>query len=67
MQELVFNSTKRTVKLCFDFKSTILYQFDNVPTVRMIDGCYEVIQEENDKKYPVLRVPINNTNMIIEK
>lgn len=76
MQTLVFNTTKRTVEVFSDIsgsnsynqKDTPIYKFDNVPTVRvMMEGFYEVIQEEGTSKFPILRVPISNTNMIIEK
>ena len=67
MQELVFNTAKRTVELYVNSNQplSLLYQFSSVPTVKPIDGYYEVIQEENGIKYPVLRVPIANTNMVI--
>ncbi len=72
MQTLIFNTTDKTAKLykdihCATLKSDILYNFTNVPTVKVLDGHYEVMQEENNMKYPVLRVPISNTNMVIEK
>jgi hypothetical protein len=70
MQTLTFNTTTKNVKL--NDNSTILYVFDNVPTVKILEGYYEVIQENPDattetKRYPVARFPIANTNMIIEK
>jgi len=72
MQTLVFNTTDRTAKLysgvhCATLSSDLIYNFDNVPTVKVMDGHYEVMQEENNFKYPVLRVPIANTNMVIVK
>jgi len=72
MQTLVFNTTERKVKVYKDIHckyqtSDCIYEFENVPTVKVLDGFYEVMQEENNFKYPVLRVPISNTNMIIEK
>lgn len=73
MQALIFNSTERTVKLYKDvhvtdrLTSDLLYEFNNIPTVKVMDGCYEVMQEENSLRFPVLRVPIANTNMIIIK
>lgn len=75
MQTLVFNTTTRTVKL-YDGHSEnlssgqltqILYEFANIPTVRVSENYYEVVQEDNDNKYPILRVPISNTNMKIER
>jgi hypothetical protein len=70
MQTLVFNTTTKTVKL-IDSKTgmgAVLLEYDNIPTVKVLEGYYEVIQtDEFEKKYPILRVPISNTNMIISK
>lgn len=70
MQTLVFNTTTKTVKL-IDSKTgmgAVLLEYSNIPTVKVLEGFYEVIQsDEFEKKYPVLRVPISNTNMIINK
>jgi hypothetical protein len=44
--------------------------FTDIPTVRMSsDGYYEVMKRDelNDRNIPVLRVPIANTNMLIER
>jgi hypothetical protein len=45
--------------------------FNNVSTVKMEgDGFYQVMQktsEDTNSAIPVMRVPISNTNMIIEK
>lgn len=69
MQTLVFNTTMKTVKLYESMEqSYALTELDNVPTVKVLDGFYEVIQkDEFDKPYPVLRLPINDTNMIIKR
>jgi hypothetical protein len=72
MQTLVFNTTTKTVKL-YEGKveSEILFTFENVPTVREKVGHYEIMQKTNgdtaNSSVPVLRVPISNTNMLIEK
>ena len=73
MQTLVFNTTTKTVKV-YEGKqeqSEIIYQFTNVPTVKVLDGLYEVMQLDNstseEKRVPVARFPISNTNMIINK
>lgn len=70
MQTLVFNTTTKTVKL-IDSKTgmgAVLLEYSSIPTVKVSEGYYEVIQsDEFEKKYPVLRVPIANTNMIINK
>lgn len=70
MQKLIFNTTKKTVVIydsIIDHEGEKLYEFENIPTVKVLDGFYEIIQEEIDKKYPILRVPISQTYMFIEK
>lgn len=71
MQTLVFNTTDKTVKFYKDSKeeSQILIQYNNVPTVKVQEGYYEVMYrtEEMQSPIPVLRVPVSNTNMFIEK
>jgi hypothetical protein len=70
MQTLVFNTTTKEVKLYegWKHKSQILETFTEVPTVRITEGYYEVMKKYDDtKNIPVLRVPILNTNMVIEK
>lgn len=72
MQTLLFNTTTKEVKLYEDKKqqSELLEMYTNVPTVRVSEqGYYEVMKkiDEEEKSIPVLRVPIANTNMIIEK
>jgi hypothetical protein len=67
MQKLTFNTTKREVTLV-DNTGLTIYSQQNVPTVKVMDRHYEVFVEDFDgKKIPVLRVPISNTNMFIEK
>ena len=67
MQTLTFNTTKREVNLVTSQGDTIYVQ-ENVPTVKVMDNHYEVYVEDYlDKKIPVFRAPIANTNMIIEK
>jgi len=71
MQTLTFNSTTKKVQLLSGSRgdSKVLETFDNVPTVKVENGYYEVMQklEENGGVVPVLRVPIANTNMTIQK
>ena len=70
MQTLVFNTTTKTVKLYKEHaeQSEILVSIGNVPTVKVLVACYEVMQkDEFEKSIPVLRVPISNTNMFINK
>lgn len=71
MQTLVFNTAKKTAKLYEGTyeKSDILYQFVNVPTVKVVDGYYEVIVAEDEielrKREPVARFPMASTNMLL--
>lgn len=71
MQTLLFNTTTKTI-IVYDGKrneGTILFSLSSIPTVKPIDsGYYEVYQnDENGNRFPVLRLPISNTNMIIEQ
>jgi hypothetical protein len=73
MQTLVFNTTTKRVVLLSGRRgdSSILETFDNVSTVKCLEsGFYEIMRkqdEESNSSIPVMRVPISNTNMIIEK
>lgn len=71
MQTLTFNSTTKKVQLLSGSRESgiILETFDNVPTVKVENGYYEVMQksEETNGVVPVLRVPMANTNMLIQK
>jgi len=73
MQTLTFNTTTKKVYLLTAERgdSKVLESFDNVSTVKCSElGFYEVMQkisEDTVSAIPVLRVPIANTNMIIEK
>ena len=72
MQTLVFNTTTKSAKLYEgNDQSVILYTFDSVPTVKIIEGYYEVMQIDatsvEEKRVPVARFPIANTNMLIKK
>ena len=75
MQTLMFNSTIKRVQLWqgsrVDSRESgmLLETFDNVPTVKVENGYYEVMQksEETNGVVPVLRVPMANTNMLIQK
>ena len=66
-QVLLFNSTEKTVNLLSGVDGFNLYSFENVPTVRIESGYYEVMQKSTNSVIPVLRVPVANTNMLIEK
>jgi hypothetical protein len=73
MQTLIFNTTTKRVQLLSGSKgdSKVLETFDNVSTVKCSElGFYEVMQKINDittSSIPVMRLPISNTNMLIEK
>ena len=68
MQTLVFNTSTKSVKVTEGDNLTILFQYENVPTVKVLDSFYEVLQkDEFEKSTPVLRLPISNTNMVIKK
>ena len=72
MQTLVFNTTTKSANLYIgDDTTPILYTFDSVPTVKIEDGYYQVMQVDGtsteDKRVPVARFPISNTNMLIKK
>lgn len=66
MQTLVFNTTTKTVEITFMDGTT--KRFEDVPTVSIGEGFYEVRQTDmmEDKRYPVYRLPIANTNMEIK-
>jgi hypothetical protein len=78
LQTLEFNTTTKSVKI-YDgssaVSSVILYKFDNVPTVKVENGYYEVMQNDliddnnssHPKRIPVARFPLSNTNMIIKR
>lgn len=68
MQTLVFNTTTKTVKVYSGEKekSEIMCDWDRVPTVKVLEGFYEVHQKnEFDKSMPIARFPIAATNMLI--
>jgi hypothetical protein len=69
MQTLVFNSTTKRVQLWSGSRgdSKVLETFDDVPTVKVENGYYEVMQKTETGVVPVLRVPMANTNMLILK
>ena len=75
MQTLKFNTTEKSVDLWSSYpKGTLDKRWENVPTVKVQDGYYEVMQKEDvdedlstARTIPVFRCPIANPNMIIEK
>ncbi len=70
MQTLTFNDKRNVVTLFEGMpgRSTVLFLFNDVMDVRIIDGVYEVIiQDKFTNLLPILRVPVSNTNMIISR
>ena len=73
MQTLVFNTTDKTVKLYegINEESKLVYIKNDIPTVRIEKGYYEVMQRQGEYlgniTTPIMRLPISNTNMLIEK
>lgn len=72
MQTLVFNTSTKFAKLYEGNEtSPILYTFDSVPTVKIVENYYEVMQIDptsvEGTRVPVARFPIANTNMLIKK
>jgi hypothetical protein len=72
MQTLIFNTATKQVRLLDGPRdeSKILETCENVSTVRMETNYYEIMRksstEEDAKSIPVMRVPISNTNMILQ-
>jgi|LakMenEpi03Aug12_release.lakeMendotaPanAssembly.Ray.scaffolds.fasta_scaffold45270_4 hypothetical protein len=72
MQTLIFNTATKQVRLLNGPRDNarVLEIFENVSTVRVEVNYYEVMQknstEEDAKSIPVMRVPISNTNMILQ-
>ena len=72
MQTLIFNTTDKTVTVYNGHPTVgiLIYNFDNIPTVKVQERFYEVMQRQGEgtnSSLPVMRVPIANTNMIITK
>lgn len=69
MQTLVFNTTEKTVVVYQEhIGSYILFNHMNVTTVKVMTNHYEVIQKiDENTAIPVLRIPVEGTNMVITK
>lgn len=73
MQTLIFNTTTKRVQLLSGSRgdSKVLETFENVSTVKCSElGFYEVMQKQNEEtnsSIPVMRSPISNTTMLIQK
>ena len=72
MQTLVFNTKTKSVTVYSDkLGSTMISNFSDVPTVKVMESYYEVVrkqldEEGNEVRVPVARFPIANTNMLIQ-
>ena len=72
LQTLIFNTkTKSVIVYEGEHHSKILYTFQDVPTVKVIESYYEVMRKQldedgNEVRVPVARFPIANTNMLIQ-
>ena len=75
LQKLIFNTTDKTARVfSSSMPEEIIFDLENVTTVKPLDGYYEVMQKIDSSSapsgysaIPVLRLPIVNTNMVIEK
>ncbi len=67
MQTLIFNTTTKTVEITFENGNT--KTFEDIPTVAIMEGFYEIRQTDmmDDKRYPILRLPISSTIMEIKR
>jgi hypothetical protein len=70
MQTLVFKTDEKITQLFSGTPggSSLLFEFQNTPTVKVNDNYYEVMMRLDDgKTVPVFRAPISNTNMLIQQ
>ena len=75
LQKLVFNTSNKTARVfSASIPNEIIFDLENVTTVKPLDGYYEIMQKYDNETspsgysaIPVLRLPIVNTNMVIEK
>lgn len=68
MQTLIFNTVEKTTELKSDIQGGYTFSefcFDNVSTVAVRNGFYEIMQKRVGNTIPVARLPIDNTNMLI--
>jgi hypothetical protein len=70
MQTLIYNTTVKTVKVLSNHRdrADVVESFENVVTVKCSElGFYEVMQKLDSESFPVMRLPVSNTNMVIVK
>lgn len=70
MITITFNTTNKTVKI-LNIVDKQIYEYSDVPTVKVREGFYEVMQKDsslsNEVQIPVCRLPISQTIMFINK
>jgi hypothetical protein len=67
MITLTFNSTAKTVRIT---REGFLTEYQDVQTVKVREGFYEIMQRQGtvtESQIPVCRLPIANTIMFIDK
>ncbi len=59
---LKFNTKKHTLTVIFIDSTVGVNDLEDVTTIRVAEGFYEVLQRQEDgKNAPIYRFPINNT------
>lgn len=70
MITLTFNTKNKTVKIT-NTEDKNIYEYSNVPTVKVREGFYEVMQKDisatEEIQIPICRLPISQTIMFINK
>lgn len=70
MITLTFNTKNKTVKIT-NTEDKNIYEYSNVPTVKVREGFYEVMQKDlslsEEVQIPICRLPISQTIMFINK
>jgi hypothetical protein len=70
MITLTFNTKTKTAKIT-NTEDKNIYEYVNVPTVKVREGFYEVMQKDlslsEEVQIPICRLPISQTIMFINK
>jgi hypothetical protein len=70
MITLTFNTKNKTAKIT-NTEDKNIYEYVNVPTVKVREGFYEVMQKDlslsEETQTPICRLPISQTIMFINK
>ena len=70
MQTLIFNTEKKEIILYQGSRidGKIIERRDSIPTVTVEKNYYQIMRKfETGETRPIMRLPISNTNMIIER